>query len=261
MELLDSLRMRLHSVKPQLLLRTRRYIVKNPGYCPCCERYVVFVAGGQWLRDCYLCSHCGCLPRERAIISIIKKVVPNYTELRIHESSPSKRGASLHLKTCPQYSSSQFFAGVPSGKKIRGVLCQDLHNMSFDDDTFDLFVTQDVFEHLNHPDLAFREIKRILKPGGCHIFTVPLINKSKASERRVSFKENGDIVFNRPPEYHGNPVSGKGSLVTFDWGYDIIEFIEKSSGMCTDIYSDAFEEFGIRAEYIDVLVSKKEARS
>jgi 2-polyprenyl-3-methyl-5-hydroxy-6-metoxy-1,4-benzoquinol methylase len=45
--------------------------------------------------------------------------------------------------------------------------------LTFADGTFDLIITQDVFEHVMQPAETFREIARVLKPGGAHIFTMP----------------------------------------------------------------------------------------
>jgi hypothetical protein len=68
----------------------------------------------------------------------------------------------------------------------------------------------------------------------------------------------GDIVYLREPEYHGNPISKDGSLVTMHWGYDITMFILRNSGLYTCInYIDNLS-LGIRAEYIEILVSRKE---
>ena len=44
--------------------------------------------------------------------------------------------------------------------------------MTFQNESFDLFITQDVFEHVMEPNKAFKEIERVLKPGGAHVFTV-----------------------------------------------------------------------------------------
>jgi hypothetical protein len=120
-------------------------------------------------------------------------------------------------------------------------------------------------EHVLNPTRAFAEIARTLKPGGAHIATVPLVNKSQPSQPRAQRSEDGSIVYLRTPEYHGNPIDPKGSLVCMDWGYDICECIFKASGLYTTIlYIDDISR-GIRAELIEVLVSKKlkaeEARS
>jgi ubiquinone/menaquinone biosynthesis C-methylase UbiE len=43
---------------------------------------------------------------------------------------------------------------------------------SFPAESFDIVVTQDVFENLFAPDRAIKEIARTLRPGGAHIMTV-----------------------------------------------------------------------------------------
>lgn len=59
------------------------------------------------------------------------------------------------------------------------------------------------------------------------------------------------------PVYHGNPIDSNGSLVTYHWGYDMIELIYQSSCMVSTIYSIDNLDLGIRAEYIEVVVSRK----
>ena len=112
-------------------------------------------------------------------------------------------------------------------------------------------------EHIFKPEKAFKEIARVLKPGGAHIFTVPLVNKAGNSECRASRDESGSIIHHREPEYHGNPIDKKGSLVTMHWGYDIANFIMVSALTPTTIVMIDNLELGIRAEYIEVLVSMK----
>jgi SAM-dependent methyltransferase len=142
----------------------------------------------------------------------------------------------------------------------RGFRNEDIENQTFPDGSFDLVVTQDVMEHIFNPAKAFAEIARTLKPGGAHIFSVPLVNKERHSEAWAQRDDKGNVVHLRDPEYHGNPVSDKGSLVTMHWGYDICDFIFEQSGLYTTInYIDNLS-LGIRAEYIEILVSRKEAR-
>ena len=187
----------------------------------------------------------------------INTFFPSWKEKTIHESSPVKRGASVQLaQNNSNYIASQFFPGVAAGKIVDGVRCENLEALSFEDNSIDLHVTQDVFEHIFHPEAAFREIARTLRPGGLHVFTTPLIRKAQSSKVCAAVK-NGKIVHFKEPEYHGNPISGDGSLVTMEWGYDICDVIFESTGLFTQlIYVDAIE-LGIRAELIEVLVTKK----
>ena len=91
-------------------------------------------------------------------------------------------------------------------------------------------------EHVLNPTRAFAEIARTLKAGGAHIFTVPLVNKARGSEVRAKRNSDESIVYLQPPEYHENPVSSEGSLVSTYWGYDICEFIFKASGCIQQSY-------------------------
>lgn len=234
--------------------------LKIEGFCPICDEKVIFRSKYDWLRDHFTCSKCESIPRERALMQTIKTYFPGYRDLIIHESSPGNRGVSVKLQSvCLNYSASHFYKNLPLGKHhpTHGYRCEDLENLSFADGEFDLFVTQDVMEHIFNPAKAFKEIARVLKPGGAHVFTVPLVNKDKRSERWASLGEQNETVFHHVPEYHGNPIDSEGSLVTMHWGYDITEYIMAVSDMHSTIVMIDDIELGIRAEYIEVIVSRK----
>lgn len=234
-------------------------VFSHAGTCPICEKPVQFSAEHGWFRDHLLCSGCGSIPRERAIFKVLKDYFPNYAELAIHESSPGNRGTSVKLaRECVHYTSSQYFPDcAPGTTHPSGSRCENLEQLTFPDNSFDIFVTQDVMEHIFHPDKAFKEIGRVLKPGGAHIFTVPLINKTRTTERWASLTPDGSVVHHHPAEYHGNPVDAKGALVTMHWGYDIACYIQEAANTPTVIIQIDDIDKGIRAEYIDVVVSAK----
>lgn len=234
------------------------YYFSKAGFCPCCDSEVTFEAYDSWLRDCFLCSNCHSLPRERALMLTIQKYFPDWKNLHIHESSPVNRGTSKKLKDqCSNYLSSQYYPGQTFGQTIDGHQNEDLENQTFQDSVFDLVITQDVFEHIYHPEKAFKEIGRTLKPGGAHIFTVPIINKHRKTEVWAKAGPQGTPIFLHQPEYHQNPVDINGSPVTMHWGYDIVDHIRDSSGLDTTIEYINDLNFGILAEYIEVLVSIK----
>jgi SAM-dependent methyltransferase len=148
-------------------------VLVNDGFCAICQRNVRFVAKDKWLRDWYVCSRCGTAPRQRATAEVLNLVRPEWRDLAIHESSPC---INFYAEQCPGYSRSYYFEGVPLGSRKDGELCQNLECLTFTDGTFDVFITQDVLEHVFNPDLVVREIMRVLKPGGVHVFTTPSIN-------------------------------------------------------------------------------------
>jgi len=112
-------------------------------------------------------------------------------------------------------------------------------------------------EHVFDPAKAFAEIARTLKPGGAHVFTVPLVRKAQPTQVRAERDEQGIVRHLLPETYHGNPIDEKGSLVTVDWGYDICPFIEAHSGLFTTVAWFDDLAHGIRAELIEVLISRK----
>ncbi len=230
----------------------------NYGFCHCCDQAVRFTAADYWFRDHYICAECGSIPRERALAWAIEHFFPDWRRATIHESSPIERGISPKLKKhCQNYIASQFFPGIKSGVEHQGWRCENLESLSFADNSIDLHISQDVMEHIFNPDLAFREIARSLRPGGMHIFTVPLVNKSEPTEVCAKTGEDEAVEYLLEPEYHGSPVSEQGALVTRRWGYDICDYIFRHSGLFTQIiYLDNLE-LGIRAEYIEVLVTFK----
>ncbi len=232
--------------------------LKNKGVCPICEIEVNFIAKQSWLRDFYICTNCGSIPRERALMETIKTNYPNWKQAVIHETSPGNRGTSVRLQNeCKEYIPSQYFKDRPLGTVKKGIRCENLESLTFEDNSIDLHISQDVMEHVFDPAKAFSEIARTLKPGGMHIFTVPLVNKANPSVRRAKIDNENNIVHFEKPSYHGSPIGDGKSLVTIDWGYDICDHIFQSSGLFTRIiYIDNIEK-GIRAEYIEVLITQK----
>ena len=231
----------------------------NTGFCYSCNQTTQFTARQTWWRDHYLCDHCGSIPRERALMYCIEKFYPAWREKVIHESSPVLRGTSLRLKKeTKAYLPTQYFPGVERGLIHSGFRNEDLEQLTFQNESIDLHVTQDVFEHIFDPAQAFREIARTLRPGGAHLFTTPLVNKISPTEWCARKGPNGTIEhLIDPPEYPGNPVSREGSLVTVHWGFDILKFIHDACGLFTEmVYIDALE-LGIRAEFIEVLITRK----
>jgi len=244
-------------MKPDVMQQLAGF--ENAGYCSCFDSDVKFKAQNSWYRDFYLCPICGSPPRERALMYSIEKFFPQWREMEIHESSPADRGASRRLqKEAKRYIASQFFPGIPSGQRHQGFRCENLEAMSFADSSIDLHITQDVFEHIFNPVASFREIARTLRPGGAHVFTVPLVNKNNPTRQCATMDAHGHVThLVEKPEFHGNPVDANGSLVTWNWGYDITQCIFQACGLQTEmVYLDALE-LGIRAEYIEVLITRK----
>jgi len=228
---------------------------KNIGWCTVCSSRTLFVEFEDWLRDHYKCIRCGSIPRNRALIQILATHFPEYGTYRIHESSPSGPASEKIARDCSGYVPTQLFPDIPYGEYSYGVRCENLERMTFPDSCFDLVITQDVFEHVMNPDRAFADIARTLRPGGAHVFTVPLFEHKHSLVRAEEI--NGKIIHHEKPEYHGNPVDEKGALVVREWGEDIVDYIYQSSGMSTTVYRLQDRSLGIDGDFLEVLVSRK----
>jgi SAM-dependent methyltransferase len=245
------------------LLELRRQMpasVAVDGFCPICDAPAHFHAESPWLRDHFLCAGCGSIPRERALMATLEMFYPQWPSLAIHESSPAQRAVSLRLsRMCPDYTTSFFDPSVPLGQlhPERGYRCENLEGLTFPNASFDLVLTQDVFEHVLRPDRAIQEIDRVLRPGGAYVMTVPIVMKNSGSSRRAGIDPSGNLVHHKEPQFHGNPIDDNGSLVTIDWGYDILDYLSFHSPLrCSMVYIDDLSR-GIQAEFIEVVVCRK----
>jgi len=228
----------------------------NRGYCTICDCEVWFVETGYWLRDKYLCSKCGSIPRHRALIKVLNDHFPEWRQQRVYESSPGGQSSDKMQRECASYIGSQFFADTPRGESNRGQRSEDLEALTFADRTFDIVVTQDVFEHVLRPANAFAEIARTLKEGGAHVYTVPYY-RGKRTLIRAAAGADGAVVHLMKPDYHCNPIDPRGSLVVTEWGDELGDFVFRSSGMTTTIFNFYDPRLGLKGEFLDVFVSRK----
>jgi hypothetical protein len=233
-------------------------ILDIEGICPVCEQQTRFQSWSPWLRDGFICIRCNSLPRERAFHAVLARVCPDWRERRIHESSPANKDSKLAAE-CAGYLFTHYNPALALGEAGPDWRNEDLEQQTFEDESFDIVVTQDVFEHLLEPDRAIAEIARTLKPGGLHIATVPLVRQDGASRRRARRGQDGELEHLQEAAHHLNPVDPDGSLVTIDWGFDIADYFDVHGGLNTTIFALDDLSRGIRAELIEVLVSRKAA--
>ena len=126
-----------------------------------------------------------------------------------------------YWNSLPGYQSSYFWPDVTLGQSREGVRCEDLERLTFPDDSFDIIVSSDIFEHVRRPWDAFRSLLRVLAPGGWHVMSIPTSYPLPAvSEPRVDTSTDEDRLL-KPAVYHGSPKDPNGSLVYTDFGSDL----------------------------------------
>jgi len=122
--------------------------------------------------------------------------------------------------------------GIESGTMKNDVRHEDVRKTSFPSDHFDFVLSSDVLEHVPEPGDAFIEIRRILKPGGKLIFTVPFVEDRQESDRRAIEDEAGEVVLLTEPQYHGDPLNPNGILLFTLFGWDVLEMARNAGLAC-----------------------------
>jgi SAM-dependent methyltransferase len=233
----------------------------NNGFCPCCETIVVFSSKNSWFRDWLLCPSCSSNVRERALALVLSQIMPNWRSAAIHESSPDRRGFSLRMqREAPRYVASHYFPDRKPGEMIDNFRNENLEAQTFADGSLDLVVSLDVMEHVFDPPAVYREVYRTLRPGGFYLHTFPIRKwQVEAAIPRAERDPDGAIKnLVETPEYHGNPIDASGSLVTFDYGYNITQKIAEWAPFRVQISRFWDPDHGIIGEYTEVVTCRKE---
>jgi GT2 family glycosyltransferase/SAM-dependent methyltransferase len=196
---------------------------------------------GVNFREAIVCRNCFALGRTEALAravlvryardgeSSLSELARLRSDLCMYEIG-SVGGIVETLRGHPGYTSSEYFEGVRSGAAAPGgIRGEDAQSVTFPDESFDLVISQDVMEHVQDPSRAFAEIARVLKPGGSHIFTVPLDRSVSRSVMRPKLATGGieNISY---PEYHCDPIRPEGAFVFTDFGMDH-GTIQKAAGL------------------------------
>lgn len=207
--------------------------VIGAGRCGFCGHRGEYEVAEKPLRESHNCAACHASLRYRVQASAITASYgcpdasfvdllgqPSFRALTIYE--PGIIGPFRpRLRKLRGYLNSYYWPDVAPGAKHDGVRCEDLRSLTFSGESMDLVISSDIFEHVREPMLGFAELFRVLRPGGFHIFTVPLRwPLPSATQARVDCSGPED-VFLLPEVYHGSPHDPKGSLVYNDFGMDL----------------------------------------
>ena len=169
-------------------------------------------------------SGAGLISRHRATLLAIAECMPEISkyETKIYGAEALTEFALLLRAHYPKFIGSEYAVNEHVTRWLYPIPSEDLTALSFAVETFDLVTTNEVLEHVPSIDAALREIRRVLKPGGWHIGTCPFVYGQAASIVKAKLDNTGKIVELMEPEYHGNPMSEKGSLVFELPGWDIL---------------------------------------
>ena len=196
-------------------------------FCPVCGNLAAVTSIKENLRESCLCIKCKSTNRQRQLAHVLCRLLSIIKQKRIHCLRDvasdidfviynSEAHGAIHngLSRMKNYICSEYYGPqYKSGEIANGVLHEDMMNLSFTDETIDIVLSSDVLEHVPQPYDAHREIWRVLKPNGRHIFTVPFHLTEFLDGTRAVHDENGELRLIKEPQYHGDPLRSGGALV------------------------------------------------
>lgn len=126
-----------------------------------------------------------------------------------------------YLALCPRLSLSSYGSTDPV------VPSEDLTNLTYPDGSYDLVLTSETLEHVPDYRLALTEIRRILRPGGAHVFTVPIVVDQPLTRHRAC-SNDGQVIHLMPPTYHGaSDLRWPDYLVFDEFGADFVQELQE----------------------------------
>jgi SAM-dependent methyltransferase len=145
----------------------------------------------------------------------------------IHVAEINSCGA-LHtvLARLPNLAYSEY---IPERSSVRH---EDLLALTYPDASFDVVLHSDTLEHTPNVDQALAEIRRVLKPGGVSIFTVPIVRDGRKTVVRAELRDGSTHHILEPSYHGGSRQTTKQYLVYYEFGAD---FTARLSGAGFDV--------------------------
>jgi SAM-dependent methyltransferase len=193
------------------------------------------------------CSHCDASLRGRRVANVLLSLYPvgsppapahslacwveepAIQSLRIAEINLID-GLHARLVRLPHCSSSDYRPDAVPGSITDGTRSEDLTRLTYADASFDVALTSETLEHVPDLDSALSEIRRVLVPGGRHIFTIPQLPEVRHTFARSVANRDGSVAECFPRICH--PGGDVGYPVFTEFGADLPELLEHAGFEC-----------------------------
>ena len=177
---------------------------------------------------------------------------PAFRQLDIAEINTIGSVGSMHalLRELPRLAFSDYRGPERLGQLVDGARNEDICRLTYADASFDIVLSSDTLEHVPDFRAALAETRRVLRPGGRHIFTVPVVWSRSTTEARAHVGGDGEIIHLMPALYHGKgsgayrfiPVGA--DLLTFtEFGRDIVDYV-REAGFEPEVYAGSNDATG-----------------
>lgn len=206
------------------------------GWCTTCSQMHELTVSGEAmlgvhlnLREGMVCPGCGINARGRLLHFAVSESFSVDARLALLEAfSPLARRMQTEW---PELQGSEYFGPEATpGKEHELVLAdgstrsarhEDLLRLSYPDDGLDGIVHNDVLEHVPNVQRALAEMRRVLRPGGRAVFTMPWFPWRDRTCVRGRLRADGTLEELEPPEYHGDGLRAQGIYTFYNLGADL----------------------------------------
>lgn len=188
----------------QLSPEEARYIERQQGYC---------------------CESCGANLRSMALAEAIVKSFGSDETLTVFCGSANAANLTV-LEINPAGTLTPYLSSMP-GHRLVCYPEYDMTKLAIEDGSVDLVVHSDTLEHVNFPETAMAECRRVLKSGGRCIFTIPII-VDRMSRSRAGLSNS----------YHGCASDvGSDLLVQTEFGADFWNIVLSAGFQSCTVHS------------------------
>lgn len=187
------------------------------------------------------CAGCGAKLRARRMADVLLDLFPvdgrRATDLRswaaTHEAGGLRiaeinRVDGLHdcLSNLARFHPSEYVPNARPGAYVSGVRNESLMGLTYEDARFDLVLTSETLEHIPDLSRALAEIRRVLVPGGLHVFTAPVSPNVDRTFPRARLRPDGS--FEELAREIRHPGGDVGYPVFTELGLDFPEILERA---------------------------------
>lgn len=208
-----------------------------PGFCELCGTATKF--GMDWFNchdhpvfgktPCYrermICNTCGMNNRLRFVASYLLDQVNShdFTDIYLYEQLSLFYGYIANRLGNRSVIGSEYLGpDREAGITVNGIRHEDALQLSFASSSLDVAVSNDVYEHVTDIDRTLAEAYRVLRHNGKLLISVPFQPAEAVTTKRAEVV-GGAVRFLAPARYHGNPLAEEGSLVFYDFGWDLLQ--------------------------------------
>lgn len=213
-------------------------------------------------RESMKCVYCGCSYRLRLLARAINYWVYRNLEKSLQENMTAYTKVTktivvgeinscgvLH-ETLKGFDNLHYSEYTPL--KSSGISYEDIQNLTYESNLFDVVLTSDVLEHVPDTVKSLREVYRVLKPGGAFILTIPSVH-GRQSKVKASVKD-GKIVQLDTASFHG--AGQEDYLVWHEFGDDFLSITESVGFKSYELFSSTSSDTDMTGIYLAVKPQK-----